>query len=354
MIRFDMPFAFLLLVVIPVLVYLFFRKQGRAGLHFSSIRNARRVKASLRQRLIFIPLALRIAALILLVIALARPQEGSERIHDVSKGVAIEMVVDRSSSMSALKDFGRQTLSRLDVVKQVFKEFIMGNSQGLAGRPNDLIGMISFARYADTLCPLTLSHDVLLGFIDNINTVKIESEDGTSIGDAIARAAARLQTLEQTITRSEQQEQVDYEIKSKIIILLTDGEDTGIGRRTPLAAAELAKNWGIKIYTVGISGKGWYVEYDTIFGKRKLAYQSDFRTTDLEKIAKLTGGISRQAGDIDSLRDVYQEIDTLEKSEIESIRYLDYKELFFVFALFGLILLAIEFILNNTVWRRIP
>ena len=310
---------------------------------------------SLRQRLSIIPLLVRILALVFFVLAIARPQEGKEMIRDMSRGVAIEMVIDRSSSMSLLKDFGNRTYSRLDIAKTAFSEFVNGNNNGLKGRPNDLIGMISFARYSDTMCPLTLSHGALLKFNENLNTVIPGSnEDGTSIGDGIALAAARLKTAEATIAEQLEKEESDYQIKSKIIILLTDGEDTGIGKRTPLEAAGIAKEWGIKIYTIGISGKGWYQNQETILGKRKVPARSSFNTSELKKIAEDTGGIARIAGDIESLRDIYKEIDALEKSEIESIRFLDYKELFVPFALIGLLFLAVEIFLSSTLFRRIP
>ncbi|MBN2534911.1 MAG: VWA domain-containing protein [Spirochaetales bacterium] len=355
MFRFETPLYFWLLLVIPVIILLYFTKKGKAGVRFSSTENVRKVPVSIRQRLSFLPLVLRVAALVFFIIALARPQEGKELVRDVSKGVAIEMVVDHSSSMSVLKDFGKKAMSRLDVVKEAFSEFVTGNETGLGGRPQDLIGMTVFARYADAVCPLTLSHGTLLEYIKNTNIVEPgSSEDGTSIGDGIAVAAAHLKKAETTFYEQSKEKESDYEIKSKVMILLTDGEDTGIGRRKPLEAAELAKEWGIKIYTIGLSGKDWYVVVNDIFGERRQRAPSNVDTKLLEEIAEATGGIFRIASDLESLRDVYKEIDTLEKSEIESFRYLDYRELFVPFAIFGLIFLAAEFILSHTLFRRIP
>ena len=146
-----------------------------------------------------------------------------------------------------------------------------------------------------------------------------------------------------------------YEIKSKVIILLTDGEDTGTGKTTPLDAAKTASDWGIKIYTIGLTGKNWYeVIDDPVWGRQKVAARSGVNTTMLEQIAKETGGIAKTAEDFNSLMDVYKEIDALEKSEISSERYLDYRELFLPFALAALLLLGCEFILNCTLLRRIP
>lgn len=355
MFLFDAPYYFFLLLAAGVAILFYFIKQGKAGVRFSSTQNARRVTVSLRQQLAFLPLALRMAALILFIFALARPQEGKEQVRDVSRGVAIEMVVDHSSSMRVLKDFGKKTMSRLDVVKEAFSEFVTGNETGLEGRPQDLIGMILFARYADAVCPLTLSHGGVLRYIESTDIVEPgSSEDGTSIGDGIAIAAAHLKKAEARLFKQAKEEESDYEIKSKVIILLTDGEDTGIGKRDPLEAAELAKEWGIKIYTIGLSGKDWYVVVNDIFGERKQRAQTRVDTKLLKKIAETTGGIFREAGDLESLKDIYKEIDVLEKSEIESFRYLSYSELFVLFAIIGLILLAAEFVLSHTIFRRIP
>ncbi|MCG8569180.1 MAG: VWA domain-containing protein [Spirochaetes bacterium] len=354
MIGFANPLFFLLLLLIPLLVFLYFRNY-RTGILFSTTKNAKQVKKSLKQKLLQTPLVLRILVLLFTVIALARPQSGKELVHDISKGVAIEMVVDHSGSMQLMKDIKGKTYTRLDIVKQVFKEFVSGNQKNLKGRINDLIGMIVFARYADTVCPLTLSHNALNKFIDQVSIVKLQSEDGTSIGDGIALAAARLKNAELTLSQQTEKAAKDYEIKSKIIILLTDGQDTGIGKRTPLEAAQLAKDWGIKIYAIGLSGRGWYfIQENPFWGKQKVPYNQQLDPSELKKAAEITGGFFRLAEDMDSLRDVYKEIDKMEKSDIESVKYMEYKELYFPFALIALILLLAEIILSNTVFRRIP
>jgi Ca-activated chloride channel family protein len=355
MFRFDTPFAFSLLIIFPFLIYMHLWKSRKTGVRFSSTQHTAGVPVSLRQKLSITPFILRLLALLFFIFALARPQEGKEMVRDMSRGVAIEMVLDRSSSMTAMKDIGNKTYSRLDIVKEAFEEFVRGNKDDLGGRPQDLIGMIAFSRYADTMCPLTLSHGALLRFSESVKTVVPGGpEDGTSIGDAVALAAARLKTAEVTLAQQLKKEESDYEIKSKVIILLTDGEDTKIGKRTPLEAAQIAKEWGIKIYTIGLSGRDWYVIQEDIFGRRRVPVQSRVDTMILEKLSNSTGGILRIAEDINSLRDIYKEIDALEKSEIESIRFLDYRELFVPFAIVGLILLVIELFLSATIFRRIP
>ncbi len=352
--RFAAPWAFLVLAAIPV-VLLYLSRRGKSGsLLFSSLRNARRAGQSLRQRLSALPVALRIIVLVLLVIALARPQMGRERVKDVTKGVAIEMVIDRSGSMGAEMDYRGRRLNRLEVVKGVFREFLIGNDGTLQGRPNDLVGMVSFARYADTMAPLTLGHGALLRFLESVQLVKRKSEDGTAIGDALALAAARLKTAEEDLARfSSETGEKEYEIKSKIIILLTDGQNN-FGKRTPLDAAELASAWGIKVYTIGVGTEEGISTVRTLFGRFKVPTGTGVDVKTLEMIAERTGGVFWLAEDENSLREVYGEIDALEKSEIESIRYIDYKELFTPFALAAMCLMLLEVALANTIFRRIP
>jgi len=299
-----------------------------------------------------LPDILRIAALILLIAALARPQTGREEIREISKGIAIEMVVDRSSSMGAEQEYRGERLNRLEVVKRVFEEFVMGGNNDLKGRPNDLIGMIVFARYADTVCPLTLAHGALPAFLKNVNIVQTREEDGTAIGDAIALAAARLKKAEDSF-KDQENNPDKYEIKSKIIVLLSDGENNA-GKRTPLQAAALAGEWGIKIYSIAIGGGEAVNSIRTPLGTFKIPSRQRVDTTTLKNVAEETGGFFRQADDGESLLDIYREIDSMEKSEIESIRFVDYRESFLWLALAGFILIISEVILRNTVFRRIP
>jgi Ca-activated chloride channel family protein len=211
--------------------------------------------------------------------------------------------------------------------------------------------MISFARYPDTVCPLTLAHGALSALLPTVRLVDQETEDGTAIGDAIALAAARLQTAEETLAR-QTGEAVDYEIKSKIIILLTDGENN-VGERTVEEAAELAAEWGIKIYAIGIGGEAPSL-LNTMFGNFSLRMGRGVDEGALKTLSETTGGIYRVADDAATLRSVYEEIDQLEKSEIESTRFVDYREFFPPFVLVALGLLAFEVLLSGTVFRRHP
>ena len=351
--RFESPFAFLALFVLPLLL-LVLRRRGHGSIRFSSTVNAGAAGRSLRQRLLFLPTALRCLALALLVVALARPQKGKEQVLDVSQGIAIEMVVDRSGSMGAAMEYEGERLNRLEAVKRVFEAFVSGDGRDLPGRPNDLIGMIAFARYADTVCPLTLGHGALSQFLDALDLVTIRSEDGTAIGDAIALAAARLKTAEETLARQTGDEEKRYQIKSKVIILLTDGQNN-CGKRTMAQAAELATEWGITVHAIGVGGDDAVTARQTMFGRLfASAMQGGVDKRGLLSLARRTGGIFRLAHDAESLQAVYEEIDQLERSEIESVKYMDYREIFVPFAVAAALLIVLETILRCTVFRRIP
>ena len=353
--RFETPWAFVLLLAVAAVLALRWRRRRGATLTFSSTDTAGRSGRSMRQRLLWVPLALRLLALTLFTVALARPQTGRERIRDVSKGVAIEMVVDRSGSMRQEMDFEGGKLSRLDVVKRVFERFVTGDDHGLKGRPHDLIGMVAFARYPDTICPLTLAHGALKPFLDTVKHAETRQEDGTAIGDAVALAAARLHNAEKTLARQTGEREQKYQIKSKVIILLTDGENNA-GKRDPLQAARLAATWGIKVHTIGVGGGDSVMAIDTPFGRQLIrnAYDSGVNKDLLAQMARDSNGIFRMAEDGKSLHTIYEEIDKLERSEIESTPFVDYREAFVPFALAGLALLVLEVLLGGTVFRRTP
>jgi len=350
--RFESPWAFLLLLLIPFIIWLRFFRPGRTAIRFSTISIAAKAGKSARQRFLWVPDFLRLVALVLFIAALARPQSGLEQVREINKGIAIEMVLDRSGSMAAELEYRGEVMTRLDAVKTVFEEFVMGSAQGLEGRPNDLIGMIIFARYPDTICPLTLAHGALPEFLKSVNIVQEREEDGTAIGDALALAAARLETAEKSLKGQKGTANV-YKIKSKVIVLLSDGENN-YGKRTPIEAAELAAKWGIKIYTIAIVGGETVTSIQTPFGVYKVPSTQTVDTSALKDIAEKTGGFYREAKDVASLREIYKEIDSMEKSEIESVRFIDYKELFHWFALAGLAFLIVETILKATLFRKMP
>lgn len=350
--RLESPLVLLLLLCLPALLYLSRREKRSASFLFSSAALVKAAGMSLRQRFGFLPQALRVASFVLLVIALARPQQGQERVQEFSEGVAIEMVVDRSGSMAAEVQYQGERLTRLDVVKAAFEKFVFGDGRKLAGRPNDLVGLVAFARFAETTCPLTLSHEALRAFLKDVQLVTRRDEDGTAIGDALALAAARLKTAEETLAR-QRDVRGEYTIRSKIIILLTDGQ-YNYGQRTPLEAAALAAEWGIKIYTIGVGGGQPGAQINTPFGAFVVPGVSQLDEGTLEAVAQKTGGIYRRADDVQSLQAVYEEIDALEKTRIETVKYLDYREWFWPFGLLALLMLVSEATLSATVFRRSP
>jgi Ca-activated chloride channel homolog len=329
---FQYPLAFLLLLIIPFAIIVRGRKKNKvqSGIPFPSVSFAEKAPKSVRQKLGFVKPMLIILSMIFIIIAIARPRYGMEEVRDINKGIAIEMVVDRSGSMGAEIIYEGRTLSRLDAAKTVFSSFVLGNGKELQGRSNDLIGMVTFARYADTVYPLSLSHITINSFLKNVTLVKDRNEDGTAIGDALTLAGARLKTVEKEMESQKKKE--DYIIKSKIIILLTDGRNNW-GDRTPVQAAELVKDWGIKIYAIGLGS----VDSDS-----------------LRNAASITGGKYFAAKNVQGLMAVYSEIDKLEKSEIESVKYMDYQEAFLPFVFTAIVLISLYIILSATLLRRIP
>ncbi len=357
------PWALLLLLILPVAAYLTRRKRRTAAVRFPSLTDMKAALISWRLRLRPILKLLRVSCLVLLIIALARPRKGTKISETATEGVAIEVVADRSGSMQAEMDYRGKKLNRLETVKGVLAEFIKGNEKDLSGRSSDLVGLVTFARYADTKCPLVHSHDVLLEFLRQTEIVKMRAEDGTAIGDALALAAARLkkaeEEIEQRMARLGLADQADtaneagFRIKSKVIILLTDGINNA-GQYSPLEAAQLAKDWGIKIYTIGIGSAQAYTTIQTMLGTYKVPTQDNIDEGLLKAIAENTGGFYGRAGDAKALHKIVEKIDSLEKTEVKSIQYTQYAEQFGPWALAALLLLAGEMLTGCTIFRKIP
>jgi len=343
--RLAFPWALLLLLPMLKMVVDHFRGSGGATLGFSSLAAFGKVPRTTRQR--FVPLLfwMRVLALTLLVIALARPQRRDMTQGIPKEGIAIELVVDVSSSMDISMPFKDATLSRMEVTKQVVAQFA-------EERPDDLVGLITFARYADTICPLTLSHDSLAYFIQGLEIESRPNEDGTAFGDALALAAARLQTAEERYGTGNDQK-ASYSVKSKVVILLTDGNNN-CGRHLPMEGAALAEHWGIRVHTIAITDPPEMKTIQTPEGPVEIETEPLVQERILRKIAETTGGIYRRATDEASLRDVYDEINAMEKGEIETMRYHTYTDLFQPFAIAGLLLLVLHALLSTTWLRRIP
>ena len=356
------PWALLLLLVLPFMGYLMLRKKRTAAVRFPSLVDMKSCLVSWRIRLRPLLTVARLVCVALLIVALARPRKGTVLSEISTEGVAIEVVADRSGSMQTEMDYYGEKLNRLEVVKKVLSDFIEGDKKELRGRSRDLIGLITFARYADTKCPLVHSHNVLVEFLKKTDIVKVRSEDGTAIGDAVALAAARLQKAEEEIQRRKQQlglsnegdvEESGFKIKSRVIILLTDGINNA-GQYAPIDAAELAKKWDIKIYTVGIGSTQAYTTVNTMMGSFKMPTRQQLDERLLKAIADKTGGFYGRAGDAEALRKIVEKIDELEKTEVKSVQYTQYAEHFGPWTMAGLIVLALEMLAGCTIFRKTP
>jgi len=274
----------------------------------------------------------RFLAIAFLIIALTRSQTPVEGTKVQTEGIDIILAIDSSISMLA-EDFkvGGKRRNRLEVVKDVVAEFI-------GKRKNDRIGVITFAGRPYTVCPLTLDYNWLNQGLERIEIGMVE--DGTAIGSGLAAALNRVKNTE---------------AKSKVVILLTDGRNN-MGSISPLTAAEAAATLGVKVYTIGAGNTG-YAPYPgrDLFGNK--AYKNvkvDLDEQILKDIADKTGAQYFRATDTDSLREIYHEIDKLEKTIIEDQGYLEYNELFFIFAIAALIILVLEIVLGNTFFMKLP
>jgi len=329
MTRLAYPWLTLGLLVVPALIYWHYKlRETRPTLRYSDLRPLRGLRPSIWARLSVLPFILRMLALTLVLVALARPQAGARSEEVLTEGIDILLAIDISSSMKT-EDF--KPRNRLYVAKEVVADFIRS-------RPNDRIGMVVFAAHALTKCPLTIDHDVLQTLLADVQIGAIE--DGTAIGTAIATSVNRLK---------------DSKAKSRIIILLTDGVNNR-GEIDPLTAAELAKTFGIKIYTVGAGRDGFapYPFEDPIYGTVYQEVMVEIDEKTLQQIADLTDGKYFRATDAESLVEVYKEIDALEKTEIEQREYVQYTELAPYFMAVALGLLLAESVLSRTRLLSIP
>ena len=348
--RFNNPYWLLAFLILAILFYLRTRKTPPAY-NYSSVTPLHLNTQSLKHRLFFLPTLCRYLALACLIIALARPQAGFEMERKSTAGIAIEVAIDRSGSMREQLLYKDEIVNRLDIVKAVFEEFALGSEElKLKGRNDDLIGIVSFAGRAKTVCPLTLAHNAIPAILKNIKLAQTEDEDGTAIGDAIALSAARLKKAEESLEK--QGDETKYKIKSKIIILLTDGQNNK-GNISPFDAAKLAAEWGIKIYTVGVGGRLPRQKQD-FFSSLMMPLGSAVDAPALNQISKITGAKFFMADDAETLEEIYKEIDQLEKSEFKATQSAHYNELFMNWCLASLILLLLEIFFKTTFFRRLP
>jgi Ca-activated chloride channel family protein len=327
-IKFANPELLWLLLIIPFLIAWFIWKNKKQfpDINLSTADALKYAKKTLRQRLIYLPQVLRVFTVALIILAIARPQTSSSRKNIKSEGIDIVLTLDISTSMLA-EDFKP---NRLEAAKNTAIEFI-------EKRPNDRIGLVIFAGEAYTQTPVTIDHAVVKNVLSQLETGKIK--DGTAVGDGLATAVSRLK---------------ESKAKSKIIVLLTDGVHNS-GFIAPETAAELAKTFGIKTYTIGIGtmGKAPY-PVRTPFGLRYQNVDVELDEASMKKIAELTNGKYFRATNNKSLEKIYEEIDKLEKTEIDIAYFNDYTEEFLFFAILAFIFLAIENILKYTYLRINP
>jgi len=327
MIQFKDPLYLCLLLLLPVIAWRMHTAK-QSTIRLSTTINISGIKSTATMRARFFLSIMKMIGLGLLIIALARPQQTSAEREYETSGIDIILALDISGSMLA-EDF--KPANRINVAKSEAIKFI-------SGRKSDRIGLVVFAGKSYTQCPLTLDYDILKKLVQEVEVGMIQ--DGTAIGLAIANAVNRLR---------------DSSGKSQIVILLTDG-DNNSGNIDPITAAELARSFAIRIYTVGI-GTGGLVPFpidDPIFGKRYVQAQVAIDETTLKRIADITDGLYFPARDATMLARVYERINKLEKTEFKVQEYTSYQELYHRFLIPGILLLLLELFITNIFFLKIP
>ena len=330
---FAHPYLLLLLALLPVVAWLKGRRGKSAAFLYSSVDLVRPISGLSRSRAGAILANLRWLALGLFIVAVAQPRLVKGESHVKASGIDIVVALDMSDSMNS-EDFEQNggRLSRVHLAKQVLSDFI-------DHRPYDRIGLVVFAKEAFIASPLTLDHDYLQHNLERLDIGVIDATQ-TAIGSALTAALNRLE---------------DIHAKSRIVILMTDGQNNA-GKVAPLTAAEAAKALGVKVYTIGIGirGKAPYPQLDPFGRKTYVWVPVDIDEDTLKQIAGLTNGKYFRADSADTMRRIYQEIDQMEKSEVEVKKYEHFDELFPQLVLAGLGVLLLEVILGHTVWRKLP
>ena len=326
-ITFAYPAFFWLLVLLPLMIYWYTRKTraGQGALIVSSVKNFGSTR-SWKNTFRHVPFILRILITVSIIVALARPQIGYDEQKINGEGIDIVLCLDISGSMLA-QDF---TPNRMEAAKNVASDFI-------DNRPADRIGLVIFSGESFTMCPLTSDRNVLKSQLYNVHSGLLE--DGTAIGSGLATGVDRLRASQS---------------KSKVIILLTDGENNG-GLIDPNTAKEIAKSVGVRVYTIGVGTEGFapmpvQTPGGIVMQKEKVSIDEKLLT----QIANETGGKYFRATDNESLKNIYTEIDKMEKSKVEITALKRYNEQFFPFALIAALLLLIELILRFTLFKKFP
>lgn len=316
-----------LAVIVPLIAaYYIFVARREATLTVSAI-GGRRAPRTLRYWLRPLPIVLRLAALVMFIIALARPVNVTNESEATAEGIDIVLSMDISGTMLA-RDFKPD---RLTAAKRLAAEFV-------AERRGDRIAVVAFAGEAFTQAPLTSDQATVETMLSRLRSGVVE--DGTAIGNGLATAINRLR---------------ESSAKSKVIILLTDGVNNR-GQISPIMAAEIARDMGVKVYTIGVGtrGRAPYPAVDMFGNQTTVMADVEIDEELLEEIASMTGGKYYRAVNDEALREIYAEINTLEKSEVQVTHYQTYEELFLMWVVLGLLLLAVEFVVDKWILNRLP
>jgi len=334
MIVFHSPYWLILIpIIIPLLIWYYVKRGSRssARLRYSDVEQLKSIPYGGMARLRHIVFMLRLLVVTFLLIAMARPQAKTELEQVYTEGVDIMIALDVSGSMQAIDLDEKNKVNRLDVAKSVIHDFIKR-------RQNDRIGLVIFASSAFTQCPMTVDYPVLNDLIEQIN-IGVIDERATAIGNALANSVSRLK---------------NSQANSKVIILLTDGENNA-GEIDPLTAAEIAKTYGIRVYTIGAGSQGTaLVPVQTAFGQQYQRVQVNIDEKTLQEIAQITDALYFRAKDRTGLKDVFKQINSLEKTKVETSSARKYNELFRLSMFPALGLLLLEIILGQTRFRMLP
>ena len=325
---FRNPEYFWLLLFLPLMIFYFWKvkRKTRPRMLISSTEAFINYRPTLRQRLNNLPIVLRCLAVVLLIVALARPQSSSKASNVTTEGISIVMALDISESMLA-EDFKP---NRIEAAKKVAADFVQG-------RPNDLIGLVVFSGESFTQCPITNDHSVIINVMQDVKTGMLAQ--GTAIGEGLATAVARIK---------------DSSSKSKVIILITDGVNNA-GSVPPLTAGEIASTFGIRVYSIGVGTKGTApYPVPTPFGRQYQNVEVQIDEELLTEIAHITDGKYFRATNNRKLQSIFEEIDKMEKTKIEVTEFKKYTEEYLPWLLASFILFALELVLRYTWLRTLP
>ena len=320
-------YLWLLSLIIPLLVwYILKQHKSDATIELSTTMPFDKLPKSYKYYLRHVCFGLRVLALVALIVAIARPQLNNSWSNKSTEGIDIVMALDISTSMLA-RDFSP---NRVEAAKDVAAQFV-------SGRTYDNIGLVIFAGESFTMCPMTVDHAVLLNLLKTVECGMLE--DRTAIGDGLATAINRIK---------------DGPAKSKTIILLTDGTNNA-GDIAPVTAAEIAATFGIRVYTIGVGTQGEAMyPVQTPYGITYQPYPVEIDETTLRNIAQKTGGEYFRATDKGALKDIFEEIDKLEKTKLSVTQFNKKEEMFMPWILIAFLLLGIDIILRNTILKNIP